>query len=360
MTNLKLSAIKKIAVLRANAVGDFIFTLPALHALRAAYPEAEIVILGQPWHERFLAGRPGPWDRVIVIPRVPGVREDRESPGVADPPEVVDAFFAQMREEGFDLALQLYGGGRNSNPFVLRLEARHTAGLRTPDAPPLERWVPYIYFQPEVMRLLEVVSLVGAPPLELNPRLAVTDRDLEEACALVPETEPPPGGQPLAIVHPGVGDGRRRWPPEKFAAVGDALVAAGADVVVTGIPEERPLVETVIETMHAPALDLCGRISLSGMAGLLSRASVVVGNDSGMVHLGEAVGAGTVAIYWCGNLINAGPLTRTRHRVHLSWRLNCIVCGRNCIDDNCEHHETFVADVPVEEVTASGLALLQG
>src|SRR3989442_10772331 len=60
--------VARIAVLRANAVGDFIFTLPALAAVKAAYPGAELVLLGAPWHERFLSGRPGPVDRVLVVP----------------------------------------------------------------------------------------------------------------------------------------------------------------------------------------------------------------------------------------------------------------------------------------------------
>ncbi len=84
-----LKDIHKIAVLRANAIGDFIFSLPALDALRAAYPGAEIVLLGQPWHEGFLAERPGPVDRVVVVPRTRGVREDRETAGQEDPPEVL-------------------------------------------------------------------------------------------------------------------------------------------------------------------------------------------------------------------------------------------------------------------------------
>ena len=60
--------VHKIAVLRCNALGDFIFTLPALDALRAAYPHAEIVLLGKPWHAEWLATRPSPIDRVVAVP----------------------------------------------------------------------------------------------------------------------------------------------------------------------------------------------------------------------------------------------------------------------------------------------------
>ena len=56
-------------------------------------------------------------------------------------------------------------------PFLLNLGAKVTVGLKTPDAVPLDRWIPYIYFQSEILRYLEVVSLVGAPPNTLEPRL---------------------------------------------------------------------------------------------------------------------------------------------------------------------------------------------
>jgi ADP-heptose:LPS heptosyltransferase len=353
---MTLPDIDKIAVLRANAIGDFIFALPALEALRAAYPYSEIVLLAKPWHAAFIEGRPSPVDRVVVVPNYRGVREDGGlggSDGQAPWREEQDRFFAAMQDEHFDLALQLHGGGRNSNPFVRRLGARLTAGLRTPDAEPLDLNVPYIYWQSEILRLLEVVKLAGAPAVTLEPRLGVTDADLEEAKRVVPPSE-----QALVALHAGVGDPRRQWPPHKFAAVGDVLARAGARLVLTGSAEERAITQQVALAMHAPVEDLSGRLSLGGLVGLLSRCKVVVSNDSGPLHVAEAVGAATVGIYWCGNLINAEPMTRTRHRPHLSWELECSICGRNCIYDNCEHRPSFVDRVTVDEVVASALELL--
>ncbi len=71
------------------------------------------------------------------------------------------------------------------------------------------------------------------------------------------------------------------------------------------------------------------------------------------------MGTATVGIYWCGNLINSGVLTRTRHRPVLSWRLLCPVCGLDCTTTNCGHRDSFVADVTTEEVTAAALELLE-
>src|SRR5690606_33963864 len=118
-------------------------------------------------------------------------------------------FLDKARAESFDLALQMHGGGRNSNPFVSSLGARVTAGLRAPDAPPLDRTVPYYFYQPEVFRYLEVAELAGASPVTNRPRFPLVAADREEAERVVP-----PGPAPRVVIHPGATDPRRRWPAE--------------------------------------------------------------------------------------------------------------------------------------------------
>jgi ADP-heptose:LPS heptosyltransferase len=102
--------------------------------------------------------------------------------------------------------------------------------------------------------------------------------------------------------------------------------------------------------MRGRARSVCGSLSLGGLAGLLSLCRLVISNDSGALHIAAAVGAATVGIYWCGNLITAGPITRARHRPAVSWRLNCPACGADCTKADCRHHLSFVEDVTVDEV----------
>lgn len=343
--------VRKIAVLRANALGDFVFAVPALWALRAAYPGAEIVYLGADWHAAYLHNRPSPVDRVVVVPPSRGVREVR---GQVEDPQTLDAFFAAMHAEAFDVAIQMHGGGRYSNPFVQRLGARVSIGFKTPDAVPLDRWIPYIYFQREILRYLEVVSLIGAAAVDVEPRLPVLPHDVAESLRAVPHTT-----QPLVLLHPGAGDGRRRWPPTKFAQVGDALAAHGAHVLVNGIEDEEVLGRAVIAAMSRPASLFGGRPSLSCFTGLLSRCRLVVSNDSGPLHLAMALGTPTVGLYWCGNLINAGPMTFARHTPHLSWRLECPMCGTNCITGRCDHTDSMVAEISAEAVIDSAIELYE-
>jgi ADP-heptose:LPS heptosyltransferase len=346
-----VQGVGKLAVLRANAIGDYLVSLPALQALRTAYPDAELVLLGADWHAGFLAGRPGPVDRCVPVPPTVGVRDDRP----AAPPAEVKAFFAGMRAERFDLAIQLQGGGRHSNPFVRRLGARVTAGSRAPDASALDRTVPYTHHQHEIHRFLEVAALVGAEPVTLEPRLQVTATDRAEASAALAGD-----GRPLVVLHPGANDPRRRWPVERLAAVGNELARKGARLAVVGTPAEQPLTDRLLAGLEGDAADLVGRLGLSGLAGLLEQATLLVGNDSGPRHLAAAVGTASVAVHWCVSLGSYGPLYRARHRAPTSWRLHCPVCGANGLQEDCrpDHQASFVADITVDEVLAEALDLL--
>ena len=310
--------VRKLAVLRANAIGDYLVSLPALEALGAAYPQAELVLLGAGWHTGFLAGRPGPVDRCVPVPPTVGVRDDQPPA----PPAEVDRFFARMRTERFDLAVQLQGGGRHSNPFLRRLGARVTAGSQAPNAPPLDRTVPYTRDQHEIHRFLEVVGLVGATPVTLEPRLQVTAADRAEAA-----------GRPCrgrsAAGHP-ASRGERPAAALAGGAAGGGRERAGPQGGSPGCGrhgDRAPLVDRLLDRLDGHPADLAGRLGLGGLAGLLVQATLLVGNDSGPRHLAAAVGTATVAVYWCVSLGSYGPLYRARHRAPTAWRLHCPVCG---------------------------------
>ncbi|MFT3856735.1 MAG: glycosyltransferase family 9 protein [Aquabacterium sp.] len=344
--------IRKIAFFRPNAVGDFVFALPALHALRRAFPEAEIVYLGRPWHAEFLKGRPGPVDRVVVVPPVAGLTaasaKDENALAVED-------FVRTMRMEAFDLAIQAYGGGRFSNPFVKRLGARQTIGLCAEDGEPLDRCLRLRDLQHRRLQLLELVALVGADVWEMGLELQCAARDHEEADRVLPATP----GERLVLLQPGATDPRRRWPPGRFAAVADQLAEEGMMVAIHGTEAEGPIVQAVLRDMQHAAIDLSGRVSLSGLCGLLARAHLLVSNDTGPLHLACALDTPAVGIYWLSNLVESAPLRQERHQAFMSTRVLCPVCQVQNLTQRCEHDVSFVDDVPVEDVLRGARDLLQ-
>ena len=373
------SGVSRIAVLRGGGLGDLMFALPAVASLKAAYPGASVTLLGTPVHAELLSQTAGPVDETVILPFAEGVR-----PGPEDDGEL-ERFFADMRTRNFDLAVQLHGGGRYSNPFLLRLGARHTVGTRTPDAAPLERTVPYLYYQHEPLRSLEVAGFAGAAPVELEARLQVLPefrQQLAQDKAVETLDGAARGNHRMLVIHPGATDPRRRWPAERFAAVARRAADDGFRVYVVGDSSEKELAETVVELAvehpaDGPAVDppsgragvespgvasLAGKLSLGELAALLADSTVVVANDSGPRHLAQALGTPTVGVYWVGNAINAAPLGRSLHRIHMGWATRCEVCGVDVTQvgwtaPRCPHDESTVKAVEPSEVYEDVLQL---
>lgn len=342
----RLDGVRKIVCLSPTPVGDFVFALPALHALKHAYPAAELVLIGKQWHAELLRDRPGPVDRVLVLPPFfPGVTAEAHAqldPGPAD--RFVDA----VRAERFDIAVQMFGGGLYSNPLVARFGARLAIGARADGAPELDRWVAYSVVNSRRLALLEVAALAGAHLPPLATEFAVAGDDRQKAAGALP----PAPGERLVVLQPGVTDPRRRWPAQHFAAIGDMLADEGATVAVNGSADEAPLVGQVIAAMRHPAHDLSGRLSLRGLCGLLERATLMVSNDTGPLHLALAIGTRAVGIFWLTNLIQALPLRQSQLRAAMAVRVHCPVCGAENLSTRCPHDDSFVAEVTVDEVAA--------
>src|SRR6185312_11485326 len=122
---------RKVALLRASRIGDFLCATPAFRALRAALPGAEITLITLPLLRDLVEHSPQ-LDRFVAFPGFPGIAEqffDARRTG---------AFLAEMRAERFDLAIQMQGSGVYSNPFTLLLGAHVTTGfIRQRDEPGL-------------------------------------------------------------------------------------------------------------------------------------------------------------------------------------------------------------------------------
>jgi ADP-heptose:LPS heptosyltransferase len=240
--------------------------------------------------------------------------------------------------------------------------AHGPVGTGTPDAPALERNLPYVLQQHEGLRALEVVGLAGAPPVRLEPEIRLSAAEA---------AQPGPTGRSRVALHPGATDPRRRWPVDRFAAVAAALAGEDQEVVVVGDASEVDLAAEVVRRAQehgAPPDRICSRAgqqSVSELVTLLAGSALLVANDSGPRHLAAALGTPTASIYWFGNLITYGPLSRGRHRVQLAWTTHCPVCGVDSTQagwtaERCPHDDSFVAEVPVDDVLADARALLAG
>lgn len=369
MTEKRLVSPRKIAVLHAKALGDLIVTLPALAAIKQTYPDAELTLLTQSWIKKFLGDRPSPIDKIVLLPAMAGINDTASGKGGPqgggqenlDTPEL-KRFFTAMRAEAFDAALHMQGNGQLANPIINRLGATLTAGMYSPPAKPLDRSIPYVHYQNEIVRNLETAGLIGAGTKDLSPLLESTVQDGREIADILESF----GGEPFIVIHPGAEDLRRRWPPVKFAAVADAFTKRGYQVVLTGTPKEKPLITEIIQYMQRTAIAQTS-LSLGALAALLARSSLVICNDTGPLYLARAVGARTVGIIWVPNVLNWEPLLRGRHLIAISWQLDCPRCGVKPVSPwpylpvsaRCDHPYSFVESVQISEVIALAGELLE-
>jgi ADP-heptose:LPS heptosyltransferase len=326
---------KKIAVFRALYLGDLLLAVPALRALRAGFPEAEITLIGLPWAAAFARRFRRYVDRFVEFGGYPGIDEVAVDPGRSA------QFVEEQRAYRYDLVVQMQGSGRTSNPCALAFGGRMTVGYYDGEPPPgLTFGAPYPDDQPEVLRNVGLISLLGCPNrgLELTFPLFVQDR--AEAAALLSPHPPAPSPsrgegeqnisplprqgeglgvrprRPLIGIHAGAHAPARRWPAERFAVVADHLAQRfGAQIVLTGGPGEEEIAQSVAQRMAAPALCVAGQTSLGGLAALIDRLDLFIANDTGPAHLADALGTPSVTIFGPADHRRWAPLDQTRHPI---------------------------------------------
>lgn len=302
---------QRIAILRALYLGDLLCATPAFRALHERFPAAELTLIGLPWAAEFVDRSPH-LNRFLAFPGYPGLEDEPEIPGESEP------FFAAMRGEEFDLALQLHGDGSASNGFVAALGARRTLGYRRDVTDQrLDESLPYPDAEHETRRWLRLVAALGARTNDLRPVFPIAAAEAASAATLL-AGHPALGGErhrTLIGLHVGAKDPARRWPPERFAALGNHLwTHHGAALVLTGGAAERPLAEAVRRALQAPVLDLVGRTDLGQFAATIAGLDLLVTNDTGASHLAAASGTPSVVLFGPIRPEQWAPLDRRRHR----------------------------------------------
>ncbi|RIV30223.1 glycosyltransferase family 9 protein [Micromonospora radicis] len=269
-----------ILALRALGVGDLATAVPALRALRAAYPDRELVLAAPGWL--------GP-----LVELVGGV--DRLLP--------TDGLWWRQRPGGpVEVAVNLHGRGPDSHRLLGAVDPRRLFAFANGAAAHLDGpgWDDEEH---EVARWCRLLSAYGIPA---DP----TDLDLRR---------PDPGGLPtgVTVLHPGSKVPAKRWPAGRYAALARALTVRGHRVVVTGSAAERATAARVAADAGLPAdAVLAGRTDLGGLAALVAGARLVVSGDTGVAHL--ATGYRTASVVLFGPVAPSHwgpPPDRRRHRV---------------------------------------------
>ncbi|HEY9620461.1 MAG TPA: glycosyltransferase family 9 protein [Crinalium sp.] len=300
---------QRIAIVRSlPGLGDFLCAVPAFRALRSALPDAHITLIGLPqassWVHRFSHYL----DEWLEFPGWVGI------PEVPCLPQRSVTFLAHAQSLQFDLALQMHGNGSAINSFALLLGAAQTAGFFPAGhyCPHPDRFLPYPEDEPEIWRHLRLLEFLGIPAQGDQLEFPIWQSDWDELEAIASKRLLTRGD--YVCIHPGASTGDRRWSPQHFAAVADALAAEGLQIVLTGTEAEANITQAVAEAMQFPAVDLTGQTSLGAIAALLKRARLLICNDTGISHLAAALRVKSIVIFSNSDPQRWAPLDRQRHR----------------------------------------------
>lgn len=328
---------RKLVLLRASRIGDFINAIPAIQALRDTLPQAEITMITLPML-RELAMRCPLINRVIPFPGYPGLADQ-----FFDAAHTLQ-FFQALQAEQFDLAIQMQGTGVYSNPFMLLIGAQATAGFIRPDDPPgrLAAALPWPEQGHEIERVLALTDFLGAVrPTSLRPRLKLTNQDQREAEKHLLAVQPPWIG-----IHISARDRTRRWPAQRFAQAAAALQQRyGGTVLLLGESRDREEGLGVLQAAGVHYLDLTGCTSLPVTGAILQRLAVFITNDTGPAHLGYAVDAPVVVVFGGGDPARNGPPAEGPFRV----AIHPVAC-RPCESSDCPIGLHCLNQVSVEQV----------
>ncbi|QBD78334.1 glycosyltransferase family 9 protein [Ktedonosporobacter rubrisoli] len=323
-------AISRIALFRALNLGDLLVAVPTFRALRSRFPHAEITLIGLPWAATFVQRYSRYLDRFVEFAGYAGIAEAPYDP------ERSRKFVEEQRNYGYDLVVQMHGSGLTSNPFVLELGGRITAGYYENEPPDeLTLGAPYPEDQHEIFRLLGLARLLGCRDIDPRLEFPLSSEDYTEVAALLRML--PMADRPWIGLHAGARPPARRWPTQYFARLADELAQHyDAQIILTGSQDDGEIAHEVKYYMRSSAIDVSGKTSLGGLAALLSKLDLFISNDTGPGHLAVAVDCPSITLFGPADYRRWAPLDQARHPV-VRHPVPCSPCGYwECpIDHRC-------------------------
>jgi heptosyltransferase-2/heptosyltransferase-3 len=361
----------RIVLIRPDHLGDVLLASPAATVVQDALPDARIDWLVGPWSAD-VARRCGGPARVLTIDFPGFTRRPKRSP--IEPYLVLVRAAARLRAGRYDAALVLrpdhwWGAMLAGMAGIPRRFGFAVAECRPflTDALPVPRG--HVVRSNQVLARLAGLRLGGRLADEaaiVDPRFPVSAHDASWAerwersarARAVSSTGPshaatasvagrsrhdapgpdepaaPPASHagdradwPLIALHPGSGARIKNWPPERWVAVIGALREVdGARVVLTGGPGEGELVESIAARLDPRPETLVGETTRGQLAALFARCDLVLGGDSGPLHLAAAVGTPTVRLYGPTDVGEFGPWPPTGPHAALAASLPCQPC----------------------------------
>ena len=344
-SSLRRRSFDRILIIKPSSLGDIVHALPVLHGLRKRYPHAQIDWLVASSFSSMLENQPD-LNELVVFDRQRFRRVGR-SPSVT---AAFARFIKELRSRRYDLAIDLQGLFRTgfmawasgANVRIGLHQVREAAWLFYN-----HRTAPTEHNTHAVDRYYGVAELLGFDDVPIRFQITIDEPLRLEARTLLDDCGGR-NGKGLIGVAPGARWDTKRWPADKFAALIDEL-HKGNEVrcVLIGGPDDVALCRSISAACRVPPIDLAGRTSLRLLPAVVQQTDLVIGHDSGLMHLAIALDRPVVCLIGPTNPDRTGPYHRPQSIVRLD--LPCAPCSFRQVA-RCPHDHRCMRDLEVASV----------
>lgn len=367
-----MSIIKKILIRGVNWIGDAVLTLPAVSAVRKAFPYARISLLVKPWVAEIFKENTDINEIILYEDRFNSIAGKLKLAGI-------------LRARGFDAAILMQnafdaafitwlagiperiGYSRDYRRLLLtkaipvrKVQSSKFKVKSSEDKNILSQHHVYYY-----LNLLKESLNIDAKDIE--PLIYLTEEEINHAKTLLDSSLVPRPSSLVIGINPGAAYGSaKRWMPEKFAEVICRIInELNGSVVVFSSKSEIEIVNKIIQnavrcTQYAERiLNMAGKTNLRELAALISECDAFITNDSGPMHMASALLVPVVAIYGSTDSKITGPLGE-RNKV-ISKNIACSPClKRECpvTTRSREKYLKCLADISANDVFSALKELL--
>ncbi len=330
-----------ILIIKLSAIGDVIHTLPALNAIRSAYPSAYITWLIEEAAAPLIIDHSA-LDRVIVSRRKSWIRDLRKGQWKSVINETA-GLVQTLRDTAYDLVFDFQALLKSGVPVALCRGKRKIGfdrGMEHQEHSYLflnERVAPVDMNHHAILRTLMMLDAAGIQSRNVSYRLPIQDADRDAVTRLL-SLKGIKDVRPLICINPVAKWTTKLWPNDCFAELADRLSERyQISPVFTGAPEDKETVWNILSRMKSSAVDLTGKTSLKTLAALYETADMLISTDTGPMHLGAAVNTPVVALFGPTAPWRTGPMGN-QHQV-IRAGLPCSPCfKRQCSTCDCMNH----------------------
>ena len=338
---------ENILVVKLSAIGDVIHALPVSYAIKEQYPNAHLTWVVEQAAYAILADNPY-IDELILF-------EKAKFRSIGGFLREIGPFRRRLRTRRYDASLDLQGLFKSA-AIAWNAGAKlriGTANMRE-GAHLVSRPVRGAHAEGHIVeRYLDVARALGCRVGEVRFPVSVSDRDRMAADTLLAR-EGVQEGRPFVAFAVGANWPNKRWPVEHFAALADRLYHAHyVPVLVGGGRLDATLAEDILRASEIPPVNLVGRTNLKQLAHVFTRAALVLGGDTGPVHLAAGLHVPTVMLMGPTDANRNGPYGQLQNAIEVDRPC------RGCWKRACPKGLDCLAAISVDAVAAKIGAVLR-